>query len=160
MSNPDWHLVGTMKNEKAKVRKADNEMQKSEVKNHMTPCHSPKSGVVRKLEWWEVLTPGERKVICSVMRMLRGARRSRLPDVVVAAAKWECGIGNFIKVRLISACRARQLAKALDRAQRRICARCCPPHPACDQWARVELHTNRDGLPVPKGLITEGGAAA
>ncbi len=57
---------------------------------------------VRRLEWWEALTPGERKLICSLMRMLRGAKRSQWQDVARAAAKWEQGIGFFIKVRLMN----------------------------------------------------------
>ncbi|MDR3458067.1 MAG: hypothetical protein P4N60_11515 [Verrucomicrobiae bacterium] len=57
---------------------------------------------VQRLEWWEVLTPGERKLICSLMRMLRGAKRSQLQEVAMAAAKWERGIGCFIKVRLMN----------------------------------------------------------
>jgi hypothetical protein len=57
---------------------------------------------VRKLDWWETLTPGERKLICSLMRMLRGAKRSQLQDVARAAVKWERGIGCFIKVRLMN----------------------------------------------------------
>jgi hypothetical protein len=54
------------------------------------------------LKWWETVPSGERKLICSLMRMLRGARRSQLRDVAVAAAKWERGIGCFIKVRLMN----------------------------------------------------------
>jgi len=61
-----------------------------------------RSGKVRRFEWWEALTPGERKLICSLMRMLRGAKRSQLHEVAMAAAKWERGIGCFIKVRLIN----------------------------------------------------------
>jgi len=91
--------------------------------------------VVRRLEWWESLTPGERKLICCVMRMLRGAKRSHLRDVAGAATKWERGIGCFIKVRLIGACRTGQLSKALNPTQRQVCLRCNPPHPACDRWA-------------------------
>jgi hypothetical protein len=54
------------------------------------------------LEWWEALTSGERKLICSLMRMLRGATRSQLRDVAVAAKKWERGLGCSIKVRLMN----------------------------------------------------------
>ena len=57
---------------------------------------------VRNFEWWESLTSGEQKLICSLMRMLRGAKRSQLADVARAAAKWERGIGCFIKVRLMN----------------------------------------------------------
>ena len=66
---------------------------------------SQESGV-RKLQYWESLTAGERNLICCVMRMLRGAKRSHSHDVAGAAIKWERGIGFFIKVRLMSACRA------------------------------------------------------
>ena len=90
---------------------------------------------VRRLEWWESLTPGERKLICCVMRMLRGAKRSHVRDVAGAATKWERGIGCFIKVRLMGACRTGQLSKSLNPTQRQVCLRCCPPHPACDRWA-------------------------
>lgn len=57
---------------------------------------------VRRLEWWEALTPGEKKLICNLMRMLRGAKHSQIQDVARAAAKWERGIGCFIKVRLMN----------------------------------------------------------
>jgi hypothetical protein len=53
-------------------------------------------------DWWNSLSPGERKIICSLMRLLRGAKRSQLRDVARAAAKWERGIGCFIKVRLMN----------------------------------------------------------
>lgn len=70
---------------------------KNEIRNQ-----KPEAG---NSEWWESLTSGEQKLICSLMRMLRGAKRSQLADVARAAAKWERGIGCFIKVRLMSACR-------------------------------------------------------
>jgi hypothetical protein len=96
------------------------------------PSPAPASeGQVRRLEWWESLTPGERKLICCVMRMLRGAKRSHSHDVAGAATKWERGIGCFIKVRLMGACRTGQLSKSLNPTQRQVCLRCCPPHPAC-----------------------------
>ena len=60
-----------------------------------------------RLEWWEALTPGEKKLICNLMRMLQGAKRSQLQDVARAAAKWERGIGCFIKVRLMNDRKAR-----------------------------------------------------
>jgi hypothetical protein len=67
---------------------------------------------VKTHEWWESLTPGERNLIRNVMGLLRGAKRSRWKDVAEAAAKWERGIGCFIKVRLISARRTGQHRKA------------------------------------------------
>jgi hypothetical protein len=54
-------------------------------------------------EWWASLSQGERRLIRSVMGLLRGAKRSQVVEVARAAAKWERGIGCFIKVRLISA---------------------------------------------------------
>ena len=53
-------------------------------------------------EWWAGLSQGERRLICSVMGLLRGAKRSQFNDVANAAAKWERGIGCFIKVRLMN----------------------------------------------------------
>jgi hypothetical protein len=53
-------------------------------------------------EWWALLSPGERRLIRNLMGLLRGAKRSRMQDVARAAAKWERGIGCFIKVRLIN----------------------------------------------------------
>jgi hypothetical protein len=53
-------------------------------------------------DWWNSLSPGERKIICSLMRLLRGAKRSQLRDVARAAAEWERGIGCFIKVCLMN----------------------------------------------------------
>lgn len=53
-------------------------------------------------EWWAKLTLGERRLICGIMGMLRGAKRSQIAEVARAAAKWERGIGCFIKVRLMS----------------------------------------------------------
>ena len=51
--------------------------------------------------WWRNLSQGERRLICSLMGMLRGAKRSQVAEVARAAAKWERGLGCFIKVRLI-----------------------------------------------------------
>jgi hypothetical protein len=53
-------------------------------------------------EMWSGLSHGERRLICSVMRMLKGAKKSQIRDVARAAAKWETGIGFFIKVRLMN----------------------------------------------------------
>jgi len=46
-------------------------------------------------------TEEERRLIWSVMWMLRSAKSSQLADVARTAAKWERGIGCFIKVRLM-----------------------------------------------------------
>ncbi len=59
-----------------------------------------KTSSVEVQEWWTSLSDGERRLICALMRMLKGARRSRIQEVARAAAKWESGIGCFIKVRL------------------------------------------------------------
>jgi len=60
-----------------------------------------KTGNVEPQEWWESLSDGERRLICSLMRMLRGAKRSTIVEVARAAVKWERGLGCFIKVRLM-----------------------------------------------------------
>jgi hypothetical protein len=67
----------------------------------LRPTTARQGSEVGRLEWWDSLSSGERKLICSLMRMLRGAKRSQLLDVARAAAKWERGIGCFIKVRLV-----------------------------------------------------------
>jgi hypothetical protein len=64
--------------------------------------HDRQQAVKAWPEWWESLSVGERKLICSLMRMLRGAKQSQLKDVARAAAEWERGIGCFIKVRLMN----------------------------------------------------------
>jgi hypothetical protein len=133
-----------------KLNKEEQSRRKSEVgitsqpsSALRAPSPAPASeGNIRKLEWWESLTAGERKLICCVMRMLRGAKRSHSRDVAGAATKWERGIGCFIKVRLMSACRAGQLSKSLNPTRRQVCLRCCPPHPACDRWVRAGLATD------------------
>src|ERR1041385_7973514 len=52
-------------------------------------------------QWWASLSSGERRLICAIMRLLKSARRSQVNDVARAAAKWESGIGFFIKIRLM-----------------------------------------------------------
>jgi hypothetical protein len=54
-------------------------------------------------EWWAVLPEGEKALLGAVARMLRSAKRSQLQEVARAAAKWERGLGCFIKVRLMNA---------------------------------------------------------
>jgi hypothetical protein len=44
---------------------------------------------------WAGLSTGERRLICAVMRMLKGAKRSQIADVARAAAKWESGIPSM-----------------------------------------------------------------
>lgn len=53
-------------------------------------------------EWWAVVPAGERALLQAIARMLRNAKRSPWLEVARAAAKWERGIGCFIKVRLIA----------------------------------------------------------
>jgi hypothetical protein len=60
-----------------------------------------KAGEMDVRELWAGLSEGERRLIASVMGMLKGARRSQIREVARAAAKWESGIGFFIKVRLM-----------------------------------------------------------
>jgi hypothetical protein len=70
------------------------------MKNSKEECvHNAES---RRLQWWRSLSSGERKLICGVMEMLRGAKQSQVADVARAAAEWERGIGCFIKVRLMN----------------------------------------------------------
>jgi hypothetical protein len=47
------------------------------------------------------LPGGERALIRAVVGLLRCAKRSQVREVARAAAKWERGLGCFIKVRLI-----------------------------------------------------------
>jgi hypothetical protein len=59
-------------------------------------------------EWWAAIPEGEKTLLHAIARMLRSAKRSKLQEVARAAAKWERGIGCFIKVRLIAECRKRR----------------------------------------------------
>lgn len=65
-------------------------------------------------EWWMSLSDGERRLIWSVMKMLRGAKRSAILDVARAASKWELGIGCFIKFRLMDTWRRKQRRRVVD----------------------------------------------
>jgi len=71
-----------------------------------------KTGSVEPQEWWASLSAGERRLICSVVQMLRGAKRSQLRDVARAAVKWERGLGCFIKVRLMNARHGRRAGES------------------------------------------------
>ena len=51
--------------------------------------------------WWAAIPEGEKALLHTIATMLRSAKRSELQEVARAAAKWERGIGCFIKVRLI-----------------------------------------------------------
>lgn len=55
-------------------------------------------------EWWAGLSKGERRLIRSVMEVLRGAKRSQIAEVARAARDWERVIGFFIKFRLKAEC--------------------------------------------------------
>jgi hypothetical protein len=59
-------------------------------------------------EWWADVPTEEREVLCEVMRMVRGLKRSRVPQVARAARAWECGLGCFIRVKLMSRSSARR----------------------------------------------------
>ena len=53
-------------------------------------------------DWWMAVPAGERALLRAIARLLRSAKCSQLPEVARAAAKWERGIGCFVKVRLIA----------------------------------------------------------
>jgi hypothetical protein len=59
-------------------------------------------------EWWAAVPPAERLVVGEVMRMVRGLKRSSVPQVAQAARSWESGLGFFIKVRLMNKRRKRR----------------------------------------------------
>jgi hypothetical protein len=60
-------------------------------------------------EWWATIPEGEKALLHTVARMLRSAKQSELQEVARAAAKWERGLGCFIKVRLMHERRPRRL---------------------------------------------------
>jgi hypothetical protein len=62
-------------------------------------------------EWWAGVPEGEKTLLHTIARMLRSAKRSELQEVARAAAKWERGIGCFVKVRLIAEYRKRRKRK-------------------------------------------------
>ena len=62
-------------------------------------------------EWWAAVPEGEKTLLHTIARMLRSAKRSELQEVARAAAKWERGIGCFVKVRLIAEYRKRRKRK-------------------------------------------------
>ncbi len=68
-------------------------------------------------EWWLAVPAEEKHLICTVMRMVRGLKRSQVPQVAQAAAKWERGLGCFIKLRLMH-------AKPLRKTHRRRWVQC------------------------------------
>jgi hypothetical protein len=74
-----------------------------------------KWGISAVPDWWTAVPKGERALLHAIARMLRSARRSQLPEVARAAAKWERGIGCFVKVRLI---REKQRAGSTARQSR------------------------------------------
>ena len=59
-------------------------------------------------EWWAAIPEGEKTLLHAIARLLRSAKRSELQEVARAAAKWERGIGCFVKVRLIAEYRRRR----------------------------------------------------
>src|SRR5881275_1952243 len=56
-------------------------------------------------EWWARVPAEERQVLSELMRMVRGLKQSRVPQVARAARAWECTLGCFIKVRLMNSLR-------------------------------------------------------
>ena len=71
------------------------------MKKQRAENRSQKWGISAAPGWWVAVPEGERALLHAIARMLRSARRSQLPEVARAAAKWERGIGCFVKVRLI-----------------------------------------------------------
>jgi hypothetical protein len=69
----------------------------SRIKSYQQPMKGPEIP-----EWWAAIPEGEKTLLHAVARMLRSAKRSELQEVARAAAKWERGIGCFVKVRLIT----------------------------------------------------------
>jgi len=53
-------------------------------------------------QWWAIVPAEERQVLIELMRMVRGLKHSRVPQVARAAQAWECTLGCFIKVRLMN----------------------------------------------------------
>jgi hypothetical protein len=80
------------------------EMLKTEIGKASLPVthHASRITQIAAPEWWTALPEGEKTLLRAIGRMLRGAKRSQLQEVARAAAKWERGIGCFIKVRLIN----------------------------------------------------------
>jgi len=78
------------------------DMISSTQKTLKTEMLKAEIGRIAAPEWWTALPEGEKTLLRAVGRMLRGAKRSRLPEVARAAAKWERALGCFIKVRLIT----------------------------------------------------------
>ena len=79
-----------------------------------------KTTMTQPQAWWSRLSDGERGLIWSVMKLLRGAKRSEVEEVARAAAKWESGIGCFIKLRLMSARRTGHPLRGEKRSQGRV----------------------------------------
>jgi len=59
-------------------------------------------------DWWLAVPAEEQMVLREVMRMVRGLKRSSVPQVARAARTWESGFGFFIRVRLQNAKRRKQ----------------------------------------------------
>jgi len=116
LSRPLWQ-DGGMNNEEGRTQKAEGKRQGTTG----TDAANGAGDSRRVQEWWDRLSQGERRLICSVMGLLRGAKRSQLQDVARAAAKWERGLGCFIKVRLMNgASRTGHLSKGAGQLQRRV----------------------------------------
>jgi hypothetical protein len=62
------------------------------------------NGNREEIAWWIVLPTGERVFLGSLMRMIRGAKRSRLAEVARAARFWESKLAFFLKWQLKRNC--------------------------------------------------------
>jgi len=59
-------------------------------------------GRVQIPDWWAAVPAEEQRLLAEIMRMVRGLKRSQVPQVSQAARSWEHALGFFIKVRLIN----------------------------------------------------------
>jgi hypothetical protein len=64
-------------------------------------------GRVQTPDWWAAVPADEQRLLAEIMRMVRGLKRSQVPQVSQAARSWEHALGFFIKVRLINRKRSR-----------------------------------------------------
>jgi hypothetical protein len=71
------------------------------LEKHYAESRNQQRGIYAVPDWWTAVPKAERALLHAIARMLRTARRSHSPEVALAAAKWERGIGCFVKVRLI-----------------------------------------------------------
>ncbi len=81
-----------MQNDEGKIQNGANQKLES---NARSPQHIP--------SWWLAVPQSEKDVIRDVVTAVRGLKRSKSPQVALAARKWERGIVCFIRFRLMSA---------------------------------------------------------